>query len=136
VRVVIADDHPLYRDGVARAISETPDLQLVGQAADGWGAFFLIKKLRPDVALVDLKMPGVDGIELCSRLRETRPPSRTRVVLLSAYLDEEIVSRARTAGAAAYIGKDGSREQICSALVRVGRSGHGDRTGAADSAIE
>jgi two-component system, NarL family, nitrate/nitrite response regulator NarL len=120
VRVVIADDHPLYRDGVARAISDQAELELVGQAADGWGALFLIKKLEPDVALVDLKMPGVSGIELCARLRAVDPPPRTRVVLLSAYLEPELVSRAGSAGAAGYLGKDGSRSDICQALLRVG----------------
>src|SRR5436853_5574292 len=65
LRVVIADDHPLYRDGVARAISEKPGLQLVGQAADGWGALFLIRKVKPDVGVVDVKMAGMDGIEVC-----------------------------------------------------------------------
>lgn len=125
IRVVIADDHPLYRDGVARAIAEQPDLDLVGQAADGWGTIFLIKKLEPDIALVDLKMPGVDGIELCSRLRAVDPPPRTRVVLLSAYVDAELVTQAMTAGAAGYLGKDSSRDDICRAILRVARGSDG-----------
>src|SRR5256885_915791 len=79
----------------------------------------LIEELRPDVALVDVKMPVLGGVELCERLAERGTP--TRVVMISAYLDPNLVARALRAGAAGYLGKDASREEICEALVDVGR---------------
>src|SRR4051812_16849619 len=65
ISVVVADDHPLYRDGLVRAISSVPELVLVGEAADGLEAELLIDELRPDVVLLDVKMPGLGGVELC-----------------------------------------------------------------------
>jgi two-component system nitrate/nitrite response regulator NarL len=119
VSVVVADDHPLYRDGVVRAISSDPGLVLVGEAADGLEAEQLIVQLRPDVALLDVKMPGLGGVELCERMVRGGLP--TRVLMISAYLDPSLVARALGAGAAGYLGKDASREEICEALVHLGR---------------
>ena len=119
ISVVVADDHPLYRDGLVRGIATAGDLELLGEAADGEEAERLIEELRPDVALVDVKMPVLGGVELCERLAERGTP--TRVVMISAYLDPNLVARALRAGAAGYLGKDASREEICEALVEVGR---------------
>jgi two-component system, NarL family, nitrate/nitrite response regulator NarL len=120
-RVVVAEDHPVYRDGLVRAISSARDLELVGETDTGGRALSLIEELQPDVALLDVRMPDIDGIDLCDRLAAHEPPLRTRVVLLSAYLDPALVSRAVRAGAFGYLGKDASREEICDALVAVGR---------------
>ena len=90
-RVVLADDHPLFRDGLSRAISSHLGLELVGEATDGPGALALIEELEPDVALLDVKMPHLDGIEVCARVTRRTPVNRTRVVLLSAYLDPSLV---------------------------------------------
>jgi two-component system nitrate/nitrite response regulator NarL len=122
-RVVLADDHPLFRDGLARAISTRNDLELVGQAGEGITALALIEELRPDVALLDVKMPGLDGLEICRLVTDRRLAVRTRVVLLSAYLDASLVSRAVCAGAAGYLGKDATRVEICDALVEVATGG-------------
>jgi two-component system nitrate/nitrite response regulator NarL len=119
VSVVVADDHPVYRDGLVRAISSAPELELVGEAADGRQAERLIEEKRPDVALVDVKMPALGGVELCERLVGRALP--TRIVMISAYLDPNLVARALRAGASAYLGKDASRDEICHALVSVGR---------------
>jgi two-component system, NarL family, nitrate/nitrite response regulator NarL len=119
VSVVVADDHPLYRDGVVRAIAESEELVLVGEAGDGREAERLIVELRPDVALLDVRMPGLGGVELCERIVAGGLP--TRVLMLSAFLDPRLVARAFEAGAAAYLGKDASREDICHALTRLGR---------------
>src|SRR4051794_34103506 len=118
VSVVVADDHPVYRDGLVRAISSADGLELLGEAADGRQAERLIEQKRPDVALLDVKMPALGGVELCERLVGRVP---TRVVMISAYLDPNLVARALRAGASAYLGKDASRDEICDALVRVGR---------------
>jgi two-component system nitrate/nitrite response regulator NarL len=119
VSVVVAEDHDAYRDGLVRAIAAAKRLELAGAAADGLEAEGLIEELRPDVALLDVKMPGLGGLELCARIAERGLP--TRVVMISAYLDPSLVTRARHAGAAAYIGKDAPRDEICDTLVRVGR---------------
>lgn len=119
VSVVVVDDHPVYRDGLVRAISSAAELELLGEAADGLEAELLIEEMRPDVALLDVKMPALGGVELCERLASRGLP--TRVVMISAYLDPNLVARALRAGASAYLGKDASRDEICDALVRVGR---------------
>jgi two-component system nitrate/nitrite response regulator NarL len=117
--VVFADDHPLFRDGLARALSAHVRLELVGEAAEGVRALELIQELEPDLALLDLKMPGLDGLEVCRAVAAGSPPLRTRVVLLSAYVDPGLVARAMCAGAAGYLSKDASRTEICDALLEV-----------------
>jgi two-component system nitrate/nitrite response regulator NarL len=119
VRVVVAEDHEAYRDGLVRAIAAAERLDLAGAAADGVEAEGLVDELSPDVALLDVKMPRLGGLELCERIAARGLP--TRVVMISAYLDPRLVTRARDAGAAAYIGKDTPRDAICDTLVRVGR---------------
>ena len=115
--VLIVEDHPLYRDGVVRAVSSDPRLRPVGVAADGPTALVLAEELEPDIALLDLRVPGLDGIEVCARITAHRPPLPTRVVLLSAYQDSGLVALARRAGAAAFLGKEASRAELCDALV-------------------
>lgn len=119
--VLIADDSDAYRAGIARAVNAHCDLELVGEAIEGDGALAAIAKLAPDVALLDLRMPGLDGLEVCERIRALNPAAQTRVVLLSAYMDEAVVARARAAGADAYMSKAASRREICSEAIRVVR---------------
>jgi two-component system, NarL family, nitrate/nitrite response regulator NarL len=118
-RVYVADDHPLYREGVVTAIKERPDLELVGETGDGARALEEIKDLKPDVAVLDVKMPGIDGIRVLNALR--RDGDSTRVLFLSAYLDSAIVYRAVAAGAAAYLSKDSGRQAISEAVSAVAR---------------
>jgi two-component system nitrate/nitrite response regulator NarL len=118
-RVFVADDHPLYREGVVRAIKERPDLELVGEAAEGRETLELLKQLRPDVAVLDVKMPGLDGTDVLSAI--SRDGLATRVVFLSAYLDSAVVYGAVQAGAAAYLSKESSRHTICEAIAAVAR---------------
>ena len=101
VRVIVADDHPLYRDGVVRAIKATPELELVAEAADGREALAEINRLEPDVALIDMRMPGLEGQELVELVK--RDGLSTRVVLLSAQVDSETVYRVMAAGASGYL---------------------------------
>jgi two-component system, NarL family, nitrate/nitrite response regulator NarL len=113
VRVVVADDHPLYRDGLTGAIRAQPHLDLVGEAADGSGALALISEHSPDVALLDVKM-HFDGPSVLKRLQAVG--SSTRVVFLSAYLDSALVYSALEAGAAGFLSKRADRAAICDAL--------------------
>jgi two-component system nitrate/nitrite response regulator NarL len=133
VRVLIAEDHPLYREAIARAIAGDPRLELVGQAADGEEAYALAAELEPDVLVLDQRMPLLDGIGVCERLQRHDPPPATAVLMLSAYDESDIVWRAVTHGAAGYLGKDASAEQIRDAIGRLadGRLAFTDRTGRA-----
>jgi two-component system nitrate/nitrite response regulator NarL len=123
VTVLIADDHPLFRRGIARAIHRHPALELVAEAGDGEEALELITLLEPDVAVLDHRMPGLSGVAVCAALRQRPTPSATAVLLLSAFDDDEIVSAAVRRGAAGYLGKTASQGEICDAIERVGRGG-------------
>jgi two-component system, NarL family, nitrate/nitrite response regulator NarL len=119
VRVLIAEEHPLYRDGVVRAIKERPELELVGAAGDGRQALAMIRELRPDVAVLDVKMPELDGLQVANAL--ARDAVSTRVLMLSAFVDRQIVFQAVAAGAAGYLSKDADRLEITDAIVAVNR---------------
>jgi two-component system nitrate/nitrite response regulator NarL len=117
--VLIADDHPLYREGLARAVSSRPDLELVGEADDGRAALEQIQQLAPDVAVLDMRMPGLRGLEVVEAL--TRDGSPTRVLVLSAAVESSLVYAAVAAGAAGYWSKDAGRDAICDAIAAVAR---------------
>jgi two-component system nitrate/nitrite response regulator NarL len=121
LRVIVADDSDIYRAGIVRAIRSHPELELAGEFDDGDAALAAIIELRPDIALLDIRMPGIDGLELCERLQAAQSPPPTRILLLSAYMDDAVVARAREVGADAYLSKASSRREICTEAVRVGR---------------
>lgn len=118
-RVLIADDHPLFRDGLARRIKERPELELVAEAADGPAALAEIRVTRPDVAVLDIKMPGLDGIRIASAV--AREDLATRVLILSAYVESAVVFKALAAGARAFLSKDSDRREVCEAIIAVAR---------------
>lgn len=119
VRIVVADDHPLFRESIVRALGERAEFELVGEAADGRTALAEIRRLEPDVAVLDVKMPELDGLQVLNALQ--RDGSTTRVVLLSAFLEGAVVFRAVAGGAAAYLSKDAERRDICDAIAAVAR---------------
>jgi two-component system nitrate/nitrite response regulator NarL len=119
VRVLVADDHPLYREAVVRMVKERPDLELVGEAADGRAALEAIRALAPDVAVLDLRMPELDGLHVLNAVQ--REGRRTRVVILSAFLESALVFDAVAAGAAAYVSKDADRARIADTIAAVAR---------------
>ncbi len=119
VRVFVADDHPVYREGVARAIKARPEFELVGEAEDGREALETIRQIKPDVAILDVQMPGLQGSEVLHAIKRDGVP--TRVVLLSAHVDSETVYRAVASGAGAYLSKESSRDRICDAVAAVAR---------------
>lgn len=126
--VVLADDHALYREGLAQAIAADPRLRLAGQALDGPGALALLEELEPDVALLDLKMPGLSGLEACHQYARGSTPRP--VVLLSAFFDRELVGEAVRAGASGFLPKSATRREICEALVNAAmRGAEAGRTG-------
>src|SRR5262245_10395009 len=101
IRLVIADDHALVRAGIRQFIEQETDLQVVGEASAGDEALTSCERLRPDVALLDLRLPGRSGIAVVAALHERSP--RTRSVIVSAFDDEEYVAAALDAGAAGYV---------------------------------
>ena len=115
LRVVIADDHPLFRAGIVRALEEDPRFLVVGEAGDGPTAERLIRERAPVLALVDLRMPGRDGLQLLARLRHHEPP--VAIVILTSYTDASLVHSAMDAGAAGYVAKDSSRDEILGLLM-------------------
>ncbi|UTI65299.1 response regulator transcription factor [Paraconexibacter antarcticus] len=119
--VLIADDSDAYRSGIARAVRAHADLELVGEVDGGDAALEAISELTPDIALLDVRMPGLDGLEVCQRVRAMGTSAITKVVLLSAYMDATVVARAREVGADGYLSKAASRREICSEAIRVGR---------------
>ena len=119
MRVLIAEEHPLYREGVVRAIKQRPELELVAEAVDGGQALGLIKELLPDVAVLDVKLPELDGLQVANAV--ARDGLGTRVLMLSAFLDRQVVFQAVAAGAAGYLSKDADRLEITDAIVAVHR---------------
>jgi len=113
IRVLLADDQTLMRQGLRIILSTEPDLDVVGEAIDGWEAVALARRLRPDVILMDVRMPGIDGVEAAQQLRAEGGP---RIILLTTYDEDELVRRGMRAGAAGYLLKDQPAEEIVAAI--------------------
>ncbi|MEU8653694.1 response regulator transcription factor [Streptomyces sp. NPDC048737] len=105
IRVVLVDDQPLIRSGLRVLIADTPDLEVAGEAGAGAEAVELVQRLRPDVAIMDIRMPGTDGIEATRRINAD-PESKTRVLILTTFDDDEYVYGALRAGASGFLVKD------------------------------
>ena len=119
IRVLVADDHPLYREAVVRAVRARPEFELIGQAEDGREALGVIRESTPDIAVVDVEMPSLGGVDVVRAVN--RDELTTRMVLLSAHLESDTVYAAVQAGVRAYISKVWPAERICDALVAVAR---------------
>ncbi|MUM23392.1 response regulator transcription factor [Mycobacterium sp. CBMA271] len=119
VRVVVGDDHPLFREGVVRALSGSGQITVVAEAENGAGALALIREHLPDVALIDYRMPELDGTQVAAAVR--RDELRTRVLLLSAHDDAAIVYHALAEGAAGFLSKESTRAELVSAVLDCAR---------------
>jgi DNA-binding NarL/FixJ family response regulator len=117
IRVLAVDDQRVVREGLAMLLGLLPDVEVVGTAADGEEALTLAGELRPDVILMDLRMPRVDGVEATRRLRASHP--EIKVVVLTTYADDRSVIDALRAGALGYLTKDAGADEIRQALQRV-----------------
>jgi DNA-binding NarL/FixJ family response regulator len=116
----LADSHEAYRDGLARAIAAHPRLTLAGEASDGRRALEELLALEPDLALIEVRMPQLDGLEVCDILAGLERPVKTRVVLISGEANETLAASVRAMGLAAVLNKDSTRTQICDRLVEIG----------------
>jgi DNA-binding NarL/FixJ family response regulator len=114
IRLLIADDHPVVRDGLRAMLATQPDMELVGEAATGTEAVTQARAMRPDVVLMDLQMPGLDGPGAIATLREQAP--EVRVLVLTTYGTDADITRAVDAGATGYLLKDAPREQLFGAI--------------------
>ncbi len=119
VRLIIVDDNLPYRAGMVRAATAHPDFDVVAEAEGGAEALEAIALHAPDLALVDLRMPRVDGIEVCRRIPELVPAVGTRPVILSAAIEPEVHQIALDAGAIRVLTKDLSRREILAVLLEI-----------------
>jgi two-component system nitrate/nitrite response regulator NarL len=119
MRVVVVEDHPLYRKAVVDAVKSRPNLEFVGQAADGREGLDEIRDKRPEVAVVDVQMPGLDGFDVLNVI--TRDALPTRVLLLTANVDSAAAFKAVGAGAAGLLLKSANIDELCDAIAAVAR---------------
>jgi len=117
IKVLLADDHSIVRAGLRRLVEESPDMEVVAEAADGRNAIQQIHKTRPDVAVVDISMPDMDGLEVISQLQSIYP--KLPIIILTMYEEEQYVVRAFEAGAMGYLTKRSAPEQLVKAIRKV-----------------
>lgn len=114
IKILIADDHPVVREGLFAMLSREPDFKVVGEAKDGAEAVDKARRLNPDVVLMDLRMPEVDGVEAMRQIRSTNPD--IKFIILTTYSDDEYIFSGIEAGARAYLLKDAPREELFKAI--------------------
>jgi DNA-binding NarL/FixJ family response regulator len=117
LRVLVADDQRVVRDGLALLLDLLPDIELVGTANDGLRAVDLVTELQPDVVLMDLRMPNLDGVEATRQIRHSHPA--VQIIALTTYADDASVFGALRAGARGYLTKDASADEIAHAITTV-----------------
>ncbi|HEX3606616.1 MAG TPA: response regulator transcription factor [Candidatus Dormibacteraeota bacterium] len=119
IRVLVADDHPVVRHGLCTMLEIEDDIVVVGRAADGEEAVLLARETGPDIILLDVQMPNLDGIEALRRIRADNPAAR--VIVLTTYRNEDYIFPALDAGARGYLLKDASRTELAAAVRAVHR---------------
>ncbi len=131
IRILITDDHPIVREGLSIILGTYQDMTVVGEAANGIEALHMIPLCNPDVALVDISMPGMSGIELISRIRAEHP--QLPMLVLSMHQEEQFAVRALKLGASGYLTKDCAPEQLAEAIRKVVEGGRYITPGVADA---
>jgi len=121
VRVLIADDHPVFRFGIHALLEATHDMTVVGEATSGDEVIAFAEELHPDIILMDVRMPGVNGIDATRRILHTRP--QVRVLVVTMFEDDSSVFAAMRAGARGYVLKEATNEEIVQAIRTVGNGG-------------
>jgi DNA-binding NarL/FixJ family response regulator len=117
IQIVVADDHPIVREGIVANLKQGRDLEVLGEANDGAEVLALIKQHRPDITLLDLRMPQMNGFEVLMALNELKV--QTKVIVMTAFEDEEDVQRSMKAGARGYLLKDCTQQILLDAVRRV-----------------
>lgn len=121
IRVLLADDHSVVRDGLRRLVDGSGDMAVVAEAADGRDAIRKAREVEPDVSVVDISLPGVDGLEVVRQILSTHP--NLRILILTMHEEEQYVVRAIGAGAKGYITKRAAAEQLLQAIRKVHSGG-------------
>lgn len=119
IRILIADDHPVVREGLFAMLSRESDFEVVGEARDGVEAVSKAKELNPEVVLMDLRMPELDGVEAMNQIKSAKPD--TKFIILTTYSDDDYIFRGIEAGARGYLLKDAPREELFKAIRAVHR---------------
>lgn len=119
IKIVVADDHPLIREGLRRVLSLEPNIVLVGEAENGEQAVELVRRTGADVVLMDINMPGMNGIEACRAIKEEMP--HTRIIALTIHDQEEYLFELIRAGISAYLLKDVSPDKLLETIIGVAR---------------
>ena len=117
IKVLLADDHSIVRAGLRRIVEESDDMVVVAEAADGREALRLVRDTRPDVAVIDISMPDVDGLEVIARLQHEVP--KLPLLILTMHVEQQYVVRAIEAGAMGYVTKQAAPEQLVTAIRKV-----------------
>ncbi len=117
IRVLLVDDHHIVRQGIRSILDSDRSFSVVGEAADGASALRAVAELLPDVVLLDIKLPDVDGVEVCRRIHQMRP--QTAVLVLSAFIDQNLVNACLQAGARGYLLKDAENLRLKEQIVAV-----------------
>jgi DNA-binding NarL/FixJ family response regulator len=117
IKVLLADDHSIVREGLRRIVEESGDMEVIAEAADGRGAIRQVEAAMPDVAVVDISMPGIDGLEVVSRLKSAHP--ELPVLILTMHEEAQYIVRAIEAGAMGYLTKQSAPEQLVTAIRKV-----------------
>ena len=120
IRVLICDDHPVVRRGLSALLSAADDVEVVGTAGDGEEAVAMVTEYEPDIVLMDVSMPGMDGMEATRRVITARP--ETRVVMLTSFSGHERIKTALDAGAVGYILKDSKPDEVLKGIRSAARS--------------
>ena len=121
IRIVVADDHAIVREGIKRILADDPEMELVGEAGDGFEAARLARALRPDVVLLDISMPGRSGIDALAEIRGSSPT--IRVLMLSMHPEDQYAIRCLREGADGYLTKESAPESLIEAIRKVHRGG-------------
>jgi len=114
MKIIVADDHTLVRAGLISLIARLPEMEVVGEAADGRQALRMVRDLLPDMVLMDIAMPGLNGLEAAERIHGIHP--QTKIIILSMHASEEYVAQALKAGASGYLLKDAATSELETAL--------------------